>query len=98
VPQVRQSVPGPNKTGEAHHSFLLINPLKAIETYHFSAHVRWGERGAPVQFLMGSVRKLSPAELSSRRPWSEETQMPELPPQVAGVDRRASGVHYRGSP
>jgi hypothetical protein len=33
VPQVRQSVPGPNKGGEAHHSFLLINQLKAIETH-----------------------------------------------------------------
>jgi hypothetical protein len=35
VPHVRQSVRGPNKTGEAHHSFLLINQLKAIETFHF---------------------------------------------------------------
>jgi hypothetical protein len=35
VPHVRLSVRGPNKTGEAHQSFLLINQLKAIETYHF---------------------------------------------------------------
>jgi hypothetical protein len=35
VPKVRTSVPGPNKTGEAHHGFLPINQLKAIEKYHF---------------------------------------------------------------
>jgi hypothetical protein len=32
VPHVRLSVRGPNKTGEAHFCFLLINQLKAIET------------------------------------------------------------------
>jgi hypothetical protein len=35
VPHVRQSVPGPNKSGEALHSFLRIDQQKAIETYHF---------------------------------------------------------------
>jgi hypothetical protein len=34
VPHVRLSVRGPNKTGEAHHSFCEIERLKAIETYH----------------------------------------------------------------
>jgi hypothetical protein len=35
VPHVRLSVRGPNKMGEAHHSFLRNGTAKAIETYHF---------------------------------------------------------------
>ena len=48
VPQVRQSVPGTNKTGEAHQIFLPINQLKAIETHLFRPRYAlaepWGTR------------------------------------------------------
>ena len=83
MPQVRQSVPGPNKTddpdflyaapdttacaafskesrmrsanatklhrksGEAHHSFLLIDQLKAIETFHFRPRYALANLGHP---------------------------------------------------
>jgi len=93
VPQVRQRVPGPNKTGDP--DFLYAAPdttacaafskesrmkfANATEldrksggsppklfanqsaksnrniNISFSAHVRVGERGAPVQFLLGFV-------------------------------------------
>src|SRR5580658_2579220 len=61
VPQVRQSVPGPKKTGEAHHSFHFIEQRiqggawKSNRKISFSTQVRLGEPGAPVQFLMGSA-------------------------------------------
>jgi hypothetical protein len=47
VPQVGQSVPGPNKTGEAHHCLFLINELKAIETYHFRPRYALANLGHP---------------------------------------------------
>src|ERR1700683_4343504 len=62
VPQVRQSVPGPKKTGEAHRTLsassetvpsLRKKPVGQQAKKHskkpFSAQVRWGEPGAPVQ-------------------------------------------------
>src|SRR5271155_3949506 len=114
VPHVRLSVRGPNKTGEAHHSFCAIDQKikagqgKAVETYHFrptypdflhgappspacaafikesrmkcanasklyrKSGVRLGELGAPVQFLVGSVRRLTPP-ISFRKEASTQT-------------------------
>jgi hypothetical protein len=39
VPHVRLSVRGPNKTGEAHHSFLRNQTAKSNRNISFSAHV-----------------------------------------------------------
>ena len=47
MPQVRQSVPGPNKTGEAHHGFFEIDQLKAIEKYHFRPRYALANLGHP---------------------------------------------------
>ena len=44
-------------TGEAHHRFLLINQLKAIETYHFRPRYAGANLGHPSSFygvLLGS--------------------------------------------
>ena len=62
MPHVRLSVRGPNKTGEALECFYFIDhqiraaSRKSNRKISFSAHVRSGERGAPVQLLMGSAR------------------------------------------
>ena len=65
MPHVRLSVRGPNKTGEAPRQLLARQSAKSNRNISFLAHVRFGERGAPVQFLRGSVRKLTPVRLSS---------------------------------
>jgi hypothetical protein len=55
VPHVRLRVRGPKKTGEAFECFYVIDHQsrvrfrKSNRNISSSAHVRWGERGAPVQ-------------------------------------------------
>jgi hypothetical protein len=56
VPHVRLSVRGPNKTGEAHHSFFRIDRLKAIEMYHFRptyAGANVGHPSSSYEVLLG---------------------------------------------
>ncbi len=56
MPQVRQSSRRDDKTGEAHHSFLLSNQLKAIETIIFGPRYAcggtWGTRPVPYGILI----------------------------------------------
>jgi hypothetical protein len=57
VPHVRLSERGPNKTGEAHHSFLRNRTAKAIETYHFRptyAEANVGTRPVPIGLSQGT--------------------------------------------
>jgi hypothetical protein len=57
----------------------------------FSAHVRWGERGAPVQFLLGSARAQTPPGGSSEfsmlggryfQQFARSLFSPDLPPTI----------------
>ena len=53
MPHVRLSVRGPNRMGEAHHSFRETDQLeKAIETYHFRPRYALANLAAPVQLLL----------------------------------------------
>jgi hypothetical protein len=69
VPHVRPSVRGPEMI--CFDCFSLLISQKALVGLRpsYSAHVRFGERGAPVQFLLDSVRELTPALQNSILPW-----------------------------
>jgi len=82
VPQVRQSVPGLKKTGEAHNSFHSVasksraGARKSIRNISFSAQVRFGEPGFPVtQHQTGPRVRLSVRKAA----WS-----PSTPPNSIG--------------